>query len=68
MRRLIIVEFLPRWSGFKGQRVEVTVTTGAPLKISNGYGANQIALQSLVDAFGWEKYRVPTDEKGNPVW
>jgi hypothetical protein len=66
--RLVTIKFLNSWEGFKVQRVEVSIETGAPIKLINGEGLNQIALQVLVDSFGWGNHRVPVDHQGRPQW
>lgn len=67
-QRSIVINLLNGWHGFRGRRVEVLVETTAPIKLINGNGLNQVALQVLMDTLGWEKYRVAVDTEGKPQW
>jgi hypothetical protein len=67
-QRSIVIEPLRGWQGFREQRVEVSVETGSPIKLLNGDGLNQFALQSLMITLGWEKYRIVVDTEGHPQW
>ena len=64
----ITIEILDARHGFKEQHLKVTVATCAPIKLFNSEGANQTALQALMDTLGWERYRVPVDGQGLPLW
>ena len=67
-KRSIVIKLLDGWEGFKEQRAEVTIETGAYIKLINGDGLNQVALQVLMQALNWEKYRVPVNSNGEPQW
>lgn len=67
-RRLIRIEFLGGWQGFKEQRVEVSIEVCAPIKLYNDQGLNQFVLQVLMNTLGWGHYRIPMDVQGHPQW